>query len=59
MEREISKPQPNDIKPQVRPETGHLLSSSRIIYFSIFNVGHLIQENIRIAKEEERNKNQQ
>lgn len=60
MEREISKPQSNDIKPQVQPETGQPLSSSRIIYFGIFNVGHLIQENMRIAKaEQERNKNQQ
>lgn len=60
MEREISRSQPSDIKPQVQPETGQLVSSSRIIYFGIFNVGHQIQENMRIAKaEEERNKNQQ
>lgn len=57
MEREISKPQ-QEVKSHARPEAGQLVSSSKIIYFGIFNIGHLIQENMRIAKEE-RNKNQQ
>ena len=47
-------------KSLVQPIDLNSSSLSKRVSFGLFNVGHLIQENIRIAKEEEQNrKNQQ
>lgn len=59
MERE--KPKSKEIvTSQVQPISSDSLPQANMLFFGIFNVGHVIQENQRMIKQEEqRRKNQQ
>ena len=58
MEREKIEIKLKD-KSLVQPIDLNSSSLSKRVSFGIFNVGHQIQENMRIAKAEEKNNNQQ